>query len=105
MLTKQVDDLIELVAKQVPFCADAILDLRPVLVSRQHPGKCVSCFFRILAPVSQIEKTNSIAPLKNWLGENLEGVCQKVMAQIHYDQNYASWQISVHFAYEESKAA
>lgn len=129
MPTKQIDDLIRPVAKQVPFCADAILDLRTALVSRQHPGKCVDCFFKILAPANQIEKTNSIAPLKNWLEENLEIVvkddstselerlsvilleddletfCQKVMAQIHYDRNYASRRISLHFVYKESKAA
>ena len=129
MLTKQIEDLIKPVAKQMPFCADTILDLRTALVSRQHPGKCVACFFKILAPACQIEKTNSLVPLRSWLEENLEIVvkddstselerlsinlleddletfCQKVMTQIHYDRSYASKQISLHFAYKESKAA
>lgn len=124
-----IDELISPVAKLIPFCADAVLDLREALLSKQHPGKCVSCFFRILAPACRIQRTNSVEPLKNWLEENLEIVvmdqsiielerlsvnllendletfCQKVMEQIHFDRNYASRQISLHFAYKESKVA
>jgi hypothetical protein len=129
MIIEQIEDLINPVAKQMPFCADTILDLRTALINGQHPGKCVACFFKILAPACRIEKVNAVAPLKDWLEKNLEIVvkddstlelerlsvnlleddletfCQKVMMQIHYDRNYANRQLSLHFAYKESKAA
>lgn len=129
MVTQQIDDLIKPVAREVPFCANAILDLRTELLNRQHPGKCVACFFKIFAPVCRMEKANTLAPLKIWLEENMEIVvkddstselerlpinlleddletfCQKVMAQIHHDRSYASRQISLHFAYKGLGAA
>jgi len=129
MITKQIEDLISPVAKQMPFCADVLLDLRAALLNRQHPGKCVACFFKIFVPACRIKKTSTVVPLKNWLEENLEIVvkdhstaelerlsvnllednletfCKKVMTQIHYDRSYKSRQLSLHFVYKESKAA
>ena len=44
---EEIDEILKPLAPVLAREADAILDLRELLVSQGHPGKCVKCFFSL----------------------------------------------------------
>lgn len=103
--------------------ADAILDLRELLISGGHPGKCVRCFFRLfdsethagfplLAPlrrwleahveivVESRSKALEAIPLSFSADENLEEFCHRNIRSIRMDRGYDARHISLKFRYK-----
>jgi len=94
--------------------ADALLDLRDLLMSDGHPGTCVKCFFTLLGDLG---KTGALRPLKRLLeerfevevsaecgeletmtlnldaGSDLESFCMHAMEIVRYDRAYRERQI------------
>ncbi len=65
-------DLHRLLASVTPSTsegADQLLDLRELLLSRGHAGKCVRCFFGLLGDLRQ---PGALAPLRHWLEHHVE---------------------------------
>ena len=70
-IAEQIDHLLLPLAPVLAKEADAILDLRDLLISKGHPGKCVRCFFRLFAAAGS-DDLPMLAPLRTWMEENLE---------------------------------
>lgn len=51
--------------------ADCLLDLYEMTQQPRHPGKCVQCFFRLLA-AAKPETTSALQPLRHWIEEHIE---------------------------------
>lgn len=68
---EQIDGLLLPLAPALAKEADALLDLRDLLISKGHPGKCVRCFFRLFAAAGS-DALPMLAPLRAWMEENLE---------------------------------
>jgi hypothetical protein len=102
--------------------ADDLLDLRACANSRQRPGKCVDCYFRLS---SECPAVSQLCPLREWLesnievvafaggqsalerlplrldGETLESYCHGVMDEIRENRNYSHPEISLAFQFKE----
>lgn len=101
--------------------ADELLDLRACAGSRQRPGKCVDCYFRLFSEQPAVQ----LCPLREWLesnievvafdaglsalerlplrldSENLESYCHGVMDEIRSNRNYSHPEISLTFQFKE----
>jgi hypothetical protein len=66
-----LEDALHLIAPRFSKQADTLLDLHHYGVKRQHPGKCVDCYFRLYADAAPAELQN-LAPLREWLERNIE---------------------------------
>ena len=72
-LAHEIDGLLLPLAPVLAKQADAILDLRELLMSKGHPGKCVRCFFQLFTAASANRSAlPRLAPLIAWLEANLE---------------------------------
>ena len=49
--------------------ADALLDLREILMAEGHPGECLKCFFTLLG---DLKKPGALRPLRKFLEERCE---------------------------------
>jgi hypothetical protein len=67
----EIDGLLLPLAPVLAKEADAILDLRELLMSKGHPGKCVRCFFQLFTAAGSAAMPR-MAPLVAWLEANLE---------------------------------
>ncbi len=67
----EIDSLLLPLAPVLAKEADAILDLRELLMSKGHPGKCVRCFFQLFTAAGSSAMPR-MAPLIAWLETNLE---------------------------------
>jgi hypothetical protein len=56
-----------------PLCAqaDTLLDLRDAATSQPHPGRCVSCYFSLLADLPDHDAPR-LTPIRQWLEQNVE---------------------------------
>ena len=103
--------------------ADAILDLRELLIGQGHPGKCVRCFFRLFEAAGSALMPG-LAPLKGWLekhleiavrsgdedletfpavpgaDEDLESFCLRYMEQPRMDHGYNDSRLELSFRYK-----
>ena len=103
--------------------ADAILDLRELLMGMGHPGKCVRCFFQLFTAAGK-EALPRLAPLKAWLeanleisvnadgrqletlpvkmkqGEDLEAFCLRSIQQVRFDRGYVAKRVNMAFRYK-----
>ena len=68
---EEIDEILKPLAPVLAREADAILDLRELLVSQGHPGKCVKCFFRLFEAAGT-ELLPRLEPLKAWLESHVE---------------------------------
>lgn len=68
---EEIDHILRPLGAVLAREADVILDLRDLLVSQGHPGKCVRCFFRLFEAAGP-EAQPRLAPLKAWLEKNVE---------------------------------
>lgn len=122
-------DLAKLFASVAPKTsegADLVLDLRDLLLSRGHPGKCIKCFFGLLG---ELDRPGSLAPLRLWLeerveiavsaegnlletlpvdlgkGEDLDSFCNRLIGAIREDRAYTDRHIDLKFRYRELTSA
>ena len=61
------------IARELSHCADEILDLREAALRRDDPGRCLSCYFKILGG-SRHSMGHITTPLRQWLEQHLEVV-------------------------------
>jgi hypothetical protein len=107
--------------------ADAILDLRELLASQAHPGKCIRCFFKLFHAAGN-QRSESLAKLQAWLekhveiairsenevlevfpfqmekGEDLEAFCHRSMEWVRMDRNYDAKLLVLAFRYKSLAA-
>ncbi len=120
---QEIDRLLLPLARVLAKEADAILDLRELLMSKGHPGKCVRCFFQLFTAAGK-EALPRLAPLKAWLetnleisvnadgreletlpvklrqGEDLESFCLRSIKQVRFDRGYTAKRVSMAFRYK-----
>ncbi|MES2995576.1 MAG: hypothetical protein V4733_02075 [Verrucomicrobiota bacterium] len=125
---EEVDALLKPLAAALAREADAILDLRELLVRQGHPGKCVRCFFRLFEAAAP-EVTPRLVPLRNWLEgnveislrgngreleaipfrlrdeENLEDFCLRSIREVMLDRGYREKKLELGFRYKALAAA
>lgn len=106
----EIDTVLSPLAREMSHRADEILDLREAALRRENPGRCVSCYFKLLAGEGNRCVTT---PLRLWLEQHMEvvacdpaqgelerlplqldtedimGYCQQVMQDIRHDRSYA----------------
>ena len=120
---EEIDRILRPLAPVLAKEADAILDLRELLVRQGHPGKCVRCFFRLFEAVGS-EMQPQLAPLLAWLeskveisvrseeveletlpfvladNEDLESFCLRSIESIRMDRNYSGSRLQLAFRYK-----
>ncbi|MCW1886926.1 hypothetical protein OKA04_19455 [Luteolibacter flavescens] len=119
----EIDALLLPIAPSLAKEADTILDLRDLLMSKGHPGKCVRCFFRLFTAAGT-ESQPKLAPLRNFMeqhleiavradgaelevlpvtllaGEDLEEFCLRSMKQVRLDRTYRAKRLELAFRYK-----
>lgn len=119
----EIDNLLQPLAQSLAREADAILDLRDLLVQQGHPGKCVRCFFRLFEAAGE-QGVPRIQPLRRWLEENvviavrageseletlpfaprncetLEDFCLRAIQLIRLDRGYSDRRLDLAFRYK-----
>lgn len=124
-------DLLSPIAKPLAREADTLLDLHEALEIQPHPGRCIRCYFQLLAAASnQVEPR--LTPLRRWLEQHieiaacaegsaealehfpldlgtshtLEECCQRSMATVILDRTYAgSPNLALEFRFRAQRAA
>lgn len=120
---EEIDQLLRPLAPVLAREADVILDLRDLLASQGHPGKCVRCFFRLFTAAGT-EMQPRLAPLQAWLekhveicvrsggreleslpislrrDEDLESFCLRSMEEIRMDRGYTERKLDLAFRYK-----
>lgn len=128
ILAEEIDSLLLPLAPVLAKQADAILDLRELLMSKGHPGKCVRCFFQLFRAANSSAMPR-LAPLIAWLEANLEisvradGVeletlpvklhgaddlesfCIRSIEQVRFDRGYVARRVDMAFRYKEVAVA
>lgn len=118
--------LLESITPTTSEGADLLLDLRQLLLSDGHPGKCVRCFFGLLGDLRQ---PGALKPLRHWLERHLEievsaggselevlpvrlgGVtdlesyCHRAIATVREDRAFAEERIHLRFRFKSGVAA
>lgn len=119
----EIDALLLPLIQQEIRDADAILDLRELLLTGGHPGKCVRCFFRLFNSETR-KGFPLLTPLRRWLEsnveiavtsgqtvletlplsfsaqENLEEFCQRSINHVRLDRGYDAKHIAMTFRYK-----
>lgn len=119
----EIDALLLPLAPALAKEADALLDLRELLMHKGHPGKCVRCFFRLFTAAGK-ESLPVFAPLRAWIesrleisvradgrdletlpvklrqGENLEAFCLRSIRQVRFDRSYSARRLDLAFRYK-----
>ncbi|WP_221030727.1 hypothetical protein [Actomonas aquatica] len=67
----EIDHLLIEIASPLAREADTILDLRAAASADPHPGRCVSCYFKLLA-AAPADLTPRFTPLRRWLEARIE---------------------------------
>lgn len=104
--------------------ADLVLDLRDLLMTRGHPGKCVRCFFGLLG---QLDRPGALLPLRHWLEQNIEvevradgeiaetfpvnleasddihGYCERTIRSMCEDRAYSARRLDLSFRYRATE--
>ncbi|WP_193211801.1 hypothetical protein [Luteolibacter marinus] len=103
--------------------ADALLDLRELLMTKGHAGKCVRAFFHLFAAAKQ-DTRPKLAPLQAWLEEHLEisvhadgreletlpvelhaiedldSFCMRSIKKVRMDRSFAARRLDLAFRYK-----
>lgn len=69
--SEEIDFMLRPLAAGLSNEADAILDLRDLLINHGHPGKCVKCFFQLFG-AADAGLQPKLSALKSWLEENVQ---------------------------------
>lgn len=124
----EIDTVLSPIAREMSHRADAILDLREAAAQRNDPGRCISCYFKLLAGARPDIKPVA-TPLRQWLEAHLEVVarapnlqeleripirletdgieayCQQIMEEFRYDRVYQDLpMIELSFQFKELSA-
>lgn len=123
-IANEIDRLLLPLAPVLAKEADAILDLRELLMSKGHPGKCVRCFFQLFTAAAGSAAMPQMAPLIAWLEENLEitvradgknletlpvtlrgaedleSFCLRSIDKIRFDRGYVARRLNLAFRYK-----
>jgi hypothetical protein len=73
MSANNIDEALIPIARKMSHYADDILDLREAAVVGADPGRCLSCYFKLLS-YSQNTGQDIVTPLRTWLEQHLEVV-------------------------------
>jgi hypothetical protein len=119
----EIDGLLLPLAPVLAKEADAILDLRDLLMSKGHPGKCVRCFFQLFTAAGSSARPQ-MAPLIAWLeanleiavhadgkeletlpvklgeDEDLEGFCIRSIEKVRFDRGFTARRVNLAFRYK-----
>jgi hypothetical protein len=120
---EEIDCLLRPLGAVLAGEADVILDLRDLLMTQGHPGKCVRCFFHLFEAAGADGKIH-LVPLKVWLernveisvsgdgeeletlpfalnrDEDLEGFCLRAIDHIRMDRGYRASRLQLAFRYK-----
>lgn len=66
-----IDHLLAEIAAPLVREADTLLDLRAAASQSPHPGRCISCYFKLAAALPENAVTR-LTPLRRWLEERIE---------------------------------
>ena len=127
-----IDQLLAPIAQPLCAQADTLLDLRDAATEHPHPGRCVSCYFRLLENAPD-RATAKLTPLRRWLEqhveivavdsqccgrelevfplelgtfENLEDCCRQSISTVLNDRDFtAAENIAMRFRFRAAKAA
>jgi hypothetical protein len=105
--------------------ADSILDLRGAALTRQHPGRCIQCYFKLYG-IADPDSESLLNPLKVWIESNieviakdgreqileqlplrldapdLEAYCQEVIHEFRTNRVYHAQNLTLEFSYKEA---
>ena len=105
--------------------ADSILDLRGAALTRQHPGRCIRCYFKLYG-IADPDSESLLNPLKVWIESNieviakdgreqileqlplrldapdLEAYCQEVIHEFRTNRVYPAQNLTLEFRYKEA---
>ena len=126
MNSLEIDQILLPITQELSHRADDILDLREAATRQNNPGRCISCYFKLLA-YSRPEAKPATTPLRQWLEQHLEVVahdpeqqvlerlpvklgtddmedyCQGIINKMRYDRGYQSLlSIDLSFAFKDS---
>ena len=79
--TQSFQPVLEKLAAPLAKQADTLLDLREAVLSRGAPGRCVTCYFKLLAAEGARKDPPLLTPLRQWLEAHIEIVAQDDDAQ------------------------
>jgi len=120
---EEIDHILRPLAPVLAREADAILDLRELLMNQGHPGKCVRCFFRLFEAAGS-KMQPQLVPLQAWLekhleisvrsegneletlpftlgkDDDLESFCLRSIEQVRMDRGYQSSRLQLAFRYK-----
>ncbi|MBB5352715.1 hypothetical protein HNR46_002963 [Haloferula luteola] len=123
MTSIELQNLLSRVTPTTAEGADLLLDLRELLLSHGHPGKCVRCFFDLLGDLDQ---PGVLQPLRHWLEQHLEvevtaagthlerlpvklhgtgsleDLCLRAIGTLREDRAYAHPDIRLRFCYKDA---
>ncbi|MFC7338339.1 hypothetical protein ACFQY0_14190 [Haloferula chungangensis] len=126
MTSSELQQLLASITPTTSEGADLLLDLRDLLISQGHPGKCVRCFFGLLGDLAQ---PGALNPLRHWLEENLEvevrangreidslpvrlnraadldSFCHEAINKIRFDRSFKDAHIQLRFRFKDDKVA
>lgn len=121
MTTHELQKMLNTVAPTTSEGADFLLDLRELLLSRGHAGKCVRCFFGLLGDLRQ---PGALKPLRHWLerhlevevsadgreidvlpvrldeAADLESFCHRAIDTVRFDRSFRDQRIALRFRYK-----
>lgn len=119
----EIDALLRPLAPMLAEEADAILDLRDLLMRQGHAGKCVKCFFQLFTTAGS-RQVPALEPLSRWIeshfeiaveadgremerlpvtlkpGEDLEAFCRRSIRGIRMDRHFKARKVSLAFRYK-----
>ena len=109
--------------------ADELLDLREAALSKQHPGRCVSCYFKLFSSAEGPAVTK-LEALRRWLESNLiieardnqdqvlekmpvcldeeedlEGYCTRLSMEVLNNRVYPTERVELRFNFKENSLA
>lgn len=126
MTSTELHQLLASVRPTTSEGADLLLDLRDLLTSRGHPGKCVKCFFGLLG---DLDRPGALLPLRHWIeselvvsvsaggreidafpvrldrSESLEDFCHAAIDTVRHDRGFKDSRITLGFRFKEAAAA
>jgi hypothetical protein len=119
----ELDTLLASLATPLRRASDSLLDLREAVRSRTAPGRCIRCYFTLLAAAPRAEQAR-LTPLRAWLEarieaaatdgegrlleifpvrldtEDLETCCRRLMREVTEDRAHAAPHIQLGFRYK-----
>ena len=125
MFQKRFDQILGPLSQRLFREADSILDLRGAALTRQHPGRCIECYFKLYG-IADPDSGSLLYPLKVWIESNieviakdgreqileqlplrldapdLEAYCQEVIHEFRTNRVYPAQNLTFEFRYKEA---